>query len=138
MIQSIEEITETFSLLDDWKERYRYIIELGKQLKPYPDHFRNDLYKVPGCISQVWILSKRIDTENDPILTFQGDSDAHIVKGLVYIILSLFSGKRSSEILEMNAEEILKKVGLYEHLTRQRSNGLQSMIMRIRDTANQN
>jgi len=135
MTQTIKDIVESFSLLDDWEDRYRYVIELGHELAPYPEAARDNTHKVPGCVSQVWLVCKRSGDETDPVLTFRGDSDAHIVKGLVYIMLALYSGKRASDILATDAEAILAKLGLDENLTPQRSNGLRSMIARIREEA---
>lgn len=93
MAETIDNIIENFSLLDNWEDRYRYVIELGYELPPFPESARNDAHKVPGCVSQVWLLSSRDNSEN-PTLTFQGDSDAHIVRGLIYILLAFYSGKK--------------------------------------------
>lgn len=135
MTQTIKDIVESFSLLDDWEDRYRYVIELGHELAPYPEAARDNAHKVPGCVSQVWLVCERSSDENNTILTFRGDSDAHIVKGLVYIVLALYSGRRASDILATDAEATLAKLGLDENLTPQRSNGLRSMIARIREEA---
>ncbi|EJF75273.1 SufE family protein [Bartonella alsatica] len=132
MTETIDDIIENFSFLDNWEDRYRYVIELGQGLPPFPESARNDTHKVPGCVSQVWLLSSRSDSEN-PIITFQGDSDAHIVRGLIYILLAFYSGKKASEIRNADAEGLFKKLGLNENLTPQRSNGLKSMIERIRN-----
>lgn len=134
MSATIDSIREDFSFIDDWEDRYRYIIELGAGLSPYPEEARDDAHKVPGCVSQVWLHTSR-GTGNDPVITFLGDSDAHIVRGLVAIVLALFSGRRSSEILAIDAETVLREFGLDEHLTPQRANGLRSMIQRIRREA---
>ena len=123
-----------FAFLDDWEERYRYIIELGGGLEPYPETLRDDVHKVPGCVSQVWLTTERGEGA-DPILTFRGDSDAHIVRGLVAILLSLYSGRTAREIRDVDAEGVLRSLGLDEHLTPQRSNGLRSMVRRIRQEA---
>ncbi len=131
---TIDTIHEDFALLDDWEERYRYVIELGGDLPPYPEDARDDAHKVQGCVSQVWLLSQREDGD-DPVLTFAGDSDAHIVRGLVAIMLALYSGRHASEILEIDAEDTLRTLGLDEHLTPQRANGLRAMIKRIRSEA---
>ncbi|ATO57712.1 SufE family protein [Bartonella sp. 1-1C] len=131
MTKTIDDIIENFSQLDDWEDRYRYVIELGYELPPFPESKRNDTNKVHGCVSQVWLFSSRDKSEN-PVLTFQGDSDAHIVRGLIYILLTFYSGKKASEIRVANAEELLEKLGLNENLTPQRSNGLKAMIKRIR------
>ncbi|AGF75503.1 SufE family protein [Bartonella vinsonii] len=132
MAETIENIIENFSLLDNWEDRYRYVIELGHELPPFPESARNDDHKVRGCVSQVWLLSSRDNTSDNPILTFQGDSDAHIVRGLIYILLAFYSGKKTSEIRNADAEGLFETLGLKENLTPQRSNGLKSMIERIR------
>ncbi|WEX11941.1 SufE family protein [Chelativorans sp. AA-79] len=134
MITSIDTIRDDFAFLDDWEERYRYIIELGSDLPAYPDTARDDQHKVRGCVSQVWLLT-RIGEGPDPVITFQGDSDAHIVRGLVAIMLALFSGRRASEILETDAEQTMRALGLDEHLTPQRANGLRAMIQRMKEEA---
>lgn len=128
---SIDAIKDDFAFLDDWEERYRYVIELGRELAPYPEAARDDAHKVPGCASQVWLHVER-EGEKDPVLRFQGDSDAHIVRGLVAILLALYSGRRASEIVATDAEAVFRTLGLDEHLTAQRANGLRSMVRRIR------
>ncbi|RCL01925.1 MAG: cysteine desulfuration protein SufE [Candidatus Tokpelaia sp. JSC188] len=135
MAQTIKDIIKSFSLLDDWEDRYRYVIELSHELPPYPESSKDSAHKIPGCISQAWLICKRNGNDNDPILTFKGDSDSYIVKGLMYIMLALYSGRLSSDILAINAEEILIELGLNEHLTPQRSNGARSIIARIREEA---
>lgn len=134
MTSSIDTIRDDFSFLDDWEDRYRYIIELGGALPPYPEHVRDDAHKVPGCVSQVWLHTIRGEGEN-PELTFEGDSDAHIVRGLVAIVLALYSGRKASDVLTVDAEATLRELGLDEHLTPQRANGLRSMVKRIRAEA---
>lgn len=134
MTTAIKDIFDDFAFLDDWEDRYRYVIELGQALPPFPDAARTDAFKVPGCVSQVWLTTDRGDGP-DPVVTFAGDSDAHIVKGLVAIMLALFSGRRASEIVATDAEATLRKLGLDEHLTPQRANGLRSMVKRIKHDA---
>ena len=134
MATTINEIFDDFAFLDEWEDRYRYVIELGQALPPFPDFARTDAYKVPGCVSQVWLTTERGSGPN-PIVTFAGDSDAHIVKGLVAIMLALFSGRRASEIVAADAEDTLRRLGLDEHLTPQRANGLRSMVKRIKRDA---
>ena len=131
---SIDEILENFSFLDDWDDRYRYLIELGKTLEPLsgPEHSTEN--KVNGCVSQVWIVCK-IGPGKNPTIHFTGDSDAHIVRGLVAIALALFSGRPASEILATDALSVFAEIGLDEHLTPQRSNGLRAMIGRIKSYA---
>ena len=131
---TIEAIRDDFCLLDEWEDRYRYVIELGEGLPAFPDSERTAANKVPGCVSQVW-LTTEIGDGKDPIVTFSGDSDAHIVRGLVAIVLALFSGRRASEILATDAEATLKSLGLDEHLSPQRANGLRSMVQRIKRNA---
>src|SRR5262245_20882021 len=134
MTTTIDEIFDDFALLDEWEDRYRYVIELGQALPPFPDFARTDTHKVPGCVSQVWLTTER-GSGPDPVVTFAGDSDAHIVKGLVAIMLALYSGRRASEIVAADAEETLQRLGLDEHLTPQRANGLRSMVKRIKREA---
>jgi len=132
---SIQELIEDFSFLDDWEDRYRYVIELGKKLTPLTDEERNDETKVLGCTSQVWLVTA-IETSGDETnLSFRGDSDAHIVRGLIAILLVLYSGKSISEILTIEPREVFTQLGLNEHLSPQRSNGLFSMVGRIRADA---
>ena len=130
----IERIFEDFEFLDEWEDRYRYVIDLGRDLPPFPESARTPQNKVQGCVSQVWLETTRSDGP-DPVMRFAGDSDAHIVRGLVAIMLALFSGRRASEIAKIDAEAVLKRLGLDEHLTPQRANGLRSMVARIRRDA---
>ncbi len=134
MATTINEIFDDFAFLDEWEDRYRYVIELGQALPAFPDSARTDTFKVPGCVSQVW-LTTDLGPGPNPVVTFAGDSDAHIVKGLVAIMLALFSGRRASEIVAADAEQTLRKLGLDEHLTPQRANGLRSMVKRIKRDA---
>ena len=133
---TIDEIIENFELLEEWDDRYRYLIELGRTLEPLPDTARNDTNKVQGCASQVWLeTTVRPDSAGGPALSFVGDSDAHIVRGLIAILFALYSGKTAKEILALDPFATFDKVGLREHLTPQRSNGLRSMVNRIRADA---
>jgi len=133
---SIDEIVENFTLLDQWDDRYRYVIELGRTLPPLPESAYNEANKVRGCASQVWLLTHvKPDGAAGPTLTFDGDSDAHIVRGLIAILLALYSGKSAREILETDALKLFDRIGLRENLTPQRSNGLRSMVERIRAEA---
>jgi cysteine desulfuration protein SufE len=134
---TIEEIFSDFELLDDWEDRYRYVIELGKDLDQLPENARNDTNKVQGCASQVWLATSIEDNDEpqDPHISYVGDSDAHIVRGLIAILLAIYSGKKASEILGTDAQAIFLKLGLGEHLTPQRSNGFASMVERIRADA---
>jgi len=136
MTTTLDEIVSNFELLDEWDDRYRYLIELGKGLKPLSEEAHNDTNKVRGCASQVWLESRR---EGGPgpqtQLHFLGDSDAHIVRGLVALALAIFSGRQASEILATDAFAIYERLGLAAHLTPQRSNGVRSMIERIKNDA---
>ena len=134
MTATIETIRDDFAFLDEWEERYRYIIELGEALPAFPDEARDAAHKVQGCVSQVWLVTHK-GSGPDPVVTFQGDSDAHIVRGLVAIMLALFSGKRASEIMATDAEAVMRSLGLDEHLTPQRANGLRSMVKRMKSDA---
>ena len=133
---TINEIRDNFALLDEWDDRYRYVIELGRTLDPMPEAEHSAANKVNGCVSQVW-LSKQINRGNgsDPRLNYLGDSDAHIVRGLIAILLTLVSGRTPQEILAIDAPAVFDEFGFREHLTPQRSNGLRSMVERIRSDA---
>jgi cysteine desulfuration protein SufE len=131
---SLDQILDDFAFLDEWEDRYRYVIELGKALPDLADDQKTSRNKVQGCASQVWLVS-HIDGGADPVMTFDGDSDAHIVRGLVAIVLAVYSGKRASEIAATDAIEIFDRIGLVEHLSSQRANGLRSMVKRIREEA---
>jgi len=133
---TIDDIIENFSLLDDWDDRYRYVIELGRMLVPFPEAARTEANKVQGCASQVW-LTTGIERNGaaGPVLRFEGDSDAHIVRGLIAILFAVYSGKPAQDILDVDALALFDRLGLREHLTPQRSNGLKSMVGRIRTHA---
>lgn len=132
---SIDELIEDFSYLDDWEERYRYVIELGKELAPLSAEEHSAANKVQGCVSQVWLVSEPRQERDGPHLVLRGDSDAFIVRGLVAILLLIYSGKNAAEIKEIDAREIFGKLGLNEHLSPQRSNGLYSMVERVQTDA---
>ena len=135
-LMTMDEIIDNFSLLESWDDRYRYVIELGRGLVPLDDHDRNERNKVQGCASQVWLgTSVRPDGASGPTLSFVGDSDAHIVRGLIAVLFALYSGKNAKEILSSDAVALFEKLGLREHLTPQRSNGFRSMVERIRSDA---
>lgn len=131
---SIEQIRDDFAFLDDWEDRYRYVIELGRDLEPLSDAEKTDANKVQGCVSQVWLVSEAEKT-GDPVIRFRGDSDAHIVRGLVAIALSALSGRRASEIENFDAVALFDELGLVEHLSTQRANGLRAMLARIKRDA---
>jgi cysteine desulfuration protein SufE len=132
----IDEILENFSLLDEWDDRYRYLIELGRELPPLPESARTETNKVRGCVSQVWLdTNVRPNGEAGPVLTFVGDSDAYIVRGLIAILFALYSDRPARDILDTDAIALFERLGLREHLTPQRSNGFRSMVERIRADA---
>jgi cysteine desulfuration protein SufE len=130
-------IRSDFALLDDWEDRYRYVIELGRALSPLPDGLRTEANRVRGCASQVWLATAahRPSPAAAPVLAFQGDSDAHIVRGLIAILFAMYAEKSAEEILRIDARAAFAELGLKEHLTPQRSNGFFSMVERIRRDA---
>lgn len=130
----LAQMIDDFAYLDEWEDRYRYVIELGKALPDLSEDKRTSENKVQGCASQVWLVTHS-NGGADPVLTFEGDSDAHIVRGLVAIVLAVYSGKHASEISRTDALDVFGKIGLVEHLSSQRANGLRSMVRRIREEA---
>jgi len=126
------ELRDEFDLLGDWEERYRYVIEMGRDLAPLTDTERSEVYKVRGCASQVWLVT---EPHGDGTLGFRGDSDAHIVRGLIAILLRLYSGRSPGEIMAFDAKAAFEELGLTGALSSQRSNGLASMVGRIRRDA---
>lgn len=133
--EAFEEIAETFDFLDDWEDRYRHVIDLGKAMAPLEENLRVPATKVHGCASQVWIVPE-IDGEGEAaVFTFRGDSDAMIVRGLIAILQALYSGLTVGEVLAVDAPRELARLGLDEHLSSQRSNGLRAMVERIRTLA---
>src|SRR3954454_23000545 len=132
---TIAEIRDNFELLEEWDDRYRYVIELGRTLAPMPEAEHSAVNKVNGCASQVW-LSRQIDRSGgEPRLNYLGDSDAHIVRGLIAILLTLYSGQTPQQILSTDAVAVFNEFGFRDHLTPQRSNGLRAMVERIRSDA---
>ena len=131
---AFDEIADSLSLLDDWEDRYRYLIELGQALDPLDDTERTLESKVSGCASQVWVVVED-NGSDDPVLIFRGDSDALIVKGLIAVVIALYSGRRASDIAGTDALPLFDEIGLREHLSTQRANGLASMVARIRAEA---
>ncbi|MBW8639436.1 SufE family protein [Hoeflea sp. WL0058] len=131
-----EKLVEDFEFLDDWEDKYRYVIEIGRDLEDMPESDKTDENKVQGCVSQVWLTYEvdKADPE-DPVIRFKGDSDAHIVRGLVAIMLSAYSGKRASEIVKLDENDVFSRLGLIENLTPQRANGLRAMVKRIKQEA---
>lgn len=132
--ENIQDLISDFEFLEDWEDRYMHVIDMGKALPSLEPALKTEATKVKGCVSQVWLVSET-DGNVNPRLTFRGDSDAHIVKGLVAIVLEIFSDRTASEISALNAKDILAKLGLSEHLSPQRSNGLQAMVSRIQAEA---
>lgn len=125
---NFEDIKESLDFLDDWEDRYKFVIDLGNGLQDLPDAEKIKINKVEGCVSQVWLV---VDQLENTSLVFRGDSDAMIVKGLVAIVIALFSNKKPQAVLDTPAQTILEGLGLSEHLTSQRANGLRSMIERV-------
>ena len=129
---ALDDLVEEFALLDDWEDRYRYIIDLGRQLEPLSENEHSEANKVRGCASQVWLVT---EPGAEGRLHFRGDSDAHIVRGLIAILLKLYSDRSPQEILEVDSNGAYERLGLSGALTAQRSNGLFSMVERIRRDA---
>jgi cysteine desulfuration protein SufE len=137
MASTIDDIRADFALLDEWEDRYRYVIELGRSLPPLPDELRTEANRVRGCVSQVWLASRPQAPRPGaaPVLELRGDSDAHIVRGLIAILFALYRGKTADEVLQADARGLFSELGLQDHLTPQRSNGFFSMVERIRRDA---
>jgi cysteine desulfuration protein SufE len=133
-LPTIENIIENLGFLEDWEDRYRYIIELGRMVDPMPEVYKTESNKVRGCASQVWLHAATTQSE-PPVLTFMGDSDAHIVRGLVALALALYSGKSAPDIIATDAFALFSSLGLKEHLSAQRSNGFRSLIDKIQAEA---
>ena len=133
MPSDIQDIIDDFTFLDDWEERYMHVIEMGRAMPPLNQDEQCTKNKVNGCVSQVWLITKQDTNKN--VLRYRGDSDAHIVKGLVAIVIHIFSGRSPEDIARIDAQDILKQLGLAEHLSAQRSNGLNAMISRIQSEA---
>ena len=132
---NISDITADFSLLDDWEDRYRYLIELGRSLPPLPEALRTDANKVRGCASQVWLATSMKRSDGQHEFGFVADSDAHIVRGLIAILAAIYNGRSIDAVVSLDPHPVFAKLGLNEHLTPQRSNGLASMVARIRTDA---
>ncbi len=135
---TLDMIRDDFELLDEWEDRYRYVIELGRSLEPLDDAFKTDATKVRGCASQVWLMSRPTTDPASPErvqLHFTGDSDAHIVRGLIAILLAFYNDRTPEDIIAAAPEAMFEELGLIEHLTPQRANGLTAMVQRIRADA---
>lgn len=130
-VMTFEELYDNFSFLDDWESKYSYLIELGNKLPPLDDADKNDTNKIDGCMSQVWL---KLDVSDDVII-FHGESDAHIVRGLIAVLQAMLSGKTKKEILNTNIPELFQKLGLDAHLSPSRRNGFFSMVERIKREA---
>jgi cysteine desulfuration protein SufE len=135
MNPTIDEIVANFELLDEWEERYRYLIELGRMMPPLPEEAHVDANKVQGCASQVWLETWVERAQGQPKLRLRGDSDAHIVRGLIALMIALFSGKSLPEVASTDVQGLFRDLGLTEHLTPQRSNGVRAMVERIKRDA---
>lgn len=133
--EAFEEIADTFEFLDDWEDRYRHVIDLGKAMEPLPENQRVPATKVEGCASQVWLVPEVEGQGAGARFTFRGDSDAMIVRGLIAVLVSLYNGLSVEDVLAVNAADELGRLGLNDHLSAQRSNGLRAMVQRIRDIA---
>jgi len=137
MPTELDTICDDFTFLDEWEDRYRYVIDLGRELPDLPETARSDANKVRGCVSQVWLQTNIEPSTNPPdsILRFLGDSDALIVRGLIAILFAVYNGRTARQIVETDALALFTELGLKEHLTPQRSNGLSSMVARVRRDA---
>jgi len=133
----IEEIMEGFEYLDDWEDRYAYLIDLGKGVEGLSEDERIEEHRVKGCTSQVWLVWSSTGEGEEAQLTFRGDSDAHIVRGLVSVLLSAYTGKTPHELLEVDIEALFKRMGLEKNLSVSRRNGFFSMVERVRSVAQQ-
>lgn len=132
---AFEEITETFEFLEDWEDRYRHVIDMGRAMDPLEEAFRVPATKVDGCASQVWLVPQIEGEGPEAVFHFRGDSDAMIVRGLIAILITLYDGLTVNEVLNVDAAAELGRLGLNDHLSAQRSNGLRAMVQRIRDVA---
>ena len=133
--EAFEDLADTFDFLDDWEDRYRNVIDMGKAMPPLDDAFRVPATKVDGCASQVWIRPVIDGQGASAVFRFEGDSDAMIVRGLIAVLRDLYAGLTVAEVLKVDAAAELGRLGLNEHLSAQRSNGVRSMVERIRSLA---
>ncbi len=130
-----DEFAERFNRLHSWEDRYRYLIQLGRKLEPFPEEFRDQEHLVPGCLSQVWLVT--VEGSDSSEIVFRGDSDAHIVKGLIAVLLMMYAGKNAEEILSTDLEGLFERLDLGQHLSVNRRNGFYSMTLKIREHAAQ-
>ena len=135
MTMTVDELVESFEFFDDWEERYAYVIDLGKKLPPMPESEMIEANKVRGCMSQVWLVCEQDDAAAPAVLRFRADSDAFIVKGLIAILLELFDGQTPRYIMETDAIDVMGRIGLDQHLSPNRRNGLVAMVERIKKYA---
>ncbi|MEM9210971.1 MAG: SufE family protein [Pseudomonadota bacterium] len=135
MQTTFDDLVETFEFLDQWEDRYRHVIDLGKAMTPIDDDLKGPETKVDGCASQVWIIPSVEGAGPKTVISFDGDSDAIIVRGLIAVLRILFSGKTAEEILSTDVDAAMAKLGLDQHLSAQRSNGLKAMVARVRALA---
>ena len=133
--EAFEDIAETFEFLDDWEDRYRHVIDLGKAMPHLDESMRVPATKVQGCASQVWLVPDVEGAGPGAVIRFRGDSDAMIVRGLIAILIALYDGLTAREALAVDAQAEMERLGLNEHLSSQRSNGLRAMVQRVRDLA---
>ena len=131
---TIEQLIEDFEFLEDWEDRYQEIIDMGKKISGLSDEYKTEAYRVRGGVSQVWLVP-RVSAADPQVISFEADSDAHIVRGLVAILLMIYSGKTAGDILEVDIQDIFNRLDLASHLSPSRSNGFQAMIKRIRSIA---
>lgn len=132
----VEELVDTFDMLDNWEERYRYLIDLGRQLPPLSEAGHSEANRVRGCMSQVW-MTAALEDAGDPVLSFRGDSDAHIVKGLIALLFQLVDGRSAKQILDTDVTGVFEKLGLGSHISMNRRNGFYAMVERIHKLAEQ-
>ena len=130
-----DEFAERFNRLHSREDRYRYLIQLGRKLEPFPEEFRDQEHLVPGCLSQVWLVT--VEGSDPSEIVFRGDSDAHIVKGLIAVLLMMYAGKTAEEILSTDLEGLFERLDLGQHLSVNRRNGFYSMTLKIREHAAQ-
>jgi cysteine desulfuration protein SufE len=133
--EAFDELVENFELFDDWEERYRYVIDLGKQMPEFPEALKTESTLVEGCVSRVWLDEKITGNGPTSVIEFEGDSDAFIVKGLIAVLQTLFSGQTAQAILDTDVPKQLERIDLSAHLSPQRSNGLNAMVGRIKGFA---
>lgn len=135
MTMTVDELVDSFEFFDDWEDRYAYVIDLGKKLPPMPESEMVDDNKVRGCMSQVWLVCETDDTADPPVLRFRANSDAFIVKGLIAVLMELFNGQTPRYIMETDAIDVMRRIGLDQHLSPNRRNGLVAMVERIKKFA---